>query len=54
MISINKNLSVLKPKEFKKWFESRKFPNLEWEKEYKKIGGTINEPSKISSKGKKD
>lgn len=53
-VSINKKLSELSPKKFETWFKNRNFDaSMDWEKEYKKIGGKI-EPKRNSEKGKKD
>ena len=52
--SINKKLANLTPKQFEGWFKERKFnTDLDWQKEYKKIGGKI-ESKKARTESPKD
>lgn len=53
--SISKELARLTPKQFEGWFKKRKFSTeLDWEAEYKKIGGKLSEPQETGTKSKKD
>ena len=50
--SINKKLAKLTPKQFEGWFGKRKFKDLDWQKEYKKIGGKIESKGNIQKSSK--